>query len=42
MGIKVLVEDPKNMEKIRKREIEILKERLMKVIKAGANVIFTT
>lgn len=34
--------DPKNLEKIRFKECEILKERCEKIIKAGANVILTT
>ena len=42
MGIMVQVNDPKNLEKIRQRELDILKERLALIIKAGANVIFTT
>lgn len=42
MGISVLVSDPKNLEKIRQKEIEILVHRLDMVVKAGANVIFTT
>lgn len=42
MGIQVQVDDPKNLEEIRKREQDILKERLALIIKAGANVIFTT
>jgi T-complex protein 1 subunit alpha len=42
MGIQVLVNDPKNLEQIRKREMDILKERLEKVLAQGVNVIFTT
>ena len=42
MGIQVLVNDPKNLENIRKREQDILKERLEMIINAGATVIFTT
>lgn len=42
MGIQVQVDDPENLEKIRQREQDILKERLELIIKAGANVIFTT
>ena len=42
MGIEVEVLDPKNLEQIRKRECDILKERLDLIIKAGANVIFTS
>jgi T-complex protein 1 subunit alpha len=42
MGIQVQVEDPKSLEEIRRREQDILKERLDLIIKSGANVIFTT
>lgn len=42
MGIQVLVNDPKNLEMIRRREMDILKERLEKIISTGVNVIFTT
>ena len=42
MGIQVLVNDPKNLAEIRKREQDILKERLQLMIDAGVNVIFTT
>lgn len=42
MGIQVLVSDPKNLELIRKRELDILKERLQAILAQGVNVIFTT
>jgi T-complex protein 1 subunit alpha len=42
MGVMVLVDDPKNLEKIRQRECDILKERCEKIIKSGANVVITT
>ena len=42
MGVQVLVNDPKNLENIRKREQDILKERLELIINSGATVIFTT
>lgn len=38
----MLVDDPKNLEKIRQRELDILKERVEMIIAAGANVILTT
>lgn len=37
-----MVNDPKNLEKIRYQECEILKQRCKKIIEAGANVIITT
>lgn len=42
MGVQVLVDDPKNLEKIRQRELDILKERIQMILDAGANVILTT
>jgi len=42
MGVQVLVTDPENLEAIRQRENDIMKERLQKIISAGANVILTT
>jgi T-complex protein 1 subunit alpha len=38
----VLVSDPKELEKIRERELDITKERIEKILAAGANVILTT
>lgn len=42
MGVQVLVSDPKELEKIREREGDITKERIEKILKAGANVILTS
>lgn len=42
MGVQVLVNDPKNLEKIRQKECDVLRDRLKKIIDAGANVILTT
>eukprot|EP00850_Spirogloea_muscicola_P000030 SM000001S04432 [mRNA] locus=s1:115832:120078:- [translate_table: standard] len=42
MGVQVLVNDPKELERIRDREADITKERIEKIMKAGANVILTT
>lgn len=41
LGIQVLVDDPKNLEKIRQKECDVLKSRINKIIEAGANVILT-
>lgn len=41
MGIQVLVDDPENLEKIRKKECDVLKSRVQKILEAGANVILT-
>ncbi len=37
-----MVTDPKELEKIREREFDITKERIQKMLDAGANVILTT
>ncbi|KAL5718374.1 T-complex protein 1 subunit alpha [Ranunculus cassubicifolius] len=42
MGVQVLVSDPRELEKIRQREADMTKERIEKILKAGANVILTT
>eukprot|EP01138_Halocafeteria_seosinensis_P007709 gb/GECG01007877.1/.p1 GENE.gb/GECG01007877.1/~~gb/GECG01007877.1/.p1 ORF type:complete len:523 (+),score=90.86 gb/GECG01007877.1/:1-1569(+) len=42
MGIQVLVNDPEKLEDIRNREADITKEKIQKIIAAGANVILTT
>lgn len=42
MGVHIVVETPDNLEEIRKREIDITKERIAKIMAAGANVILTT
>jgi len=42
MGVQVLVEDPEKLDAIRKRESDITKERIQKILATGANVILTT
>lgn len=42
MGIQIVVTDPKELEKIREREQDITKERIKKMLDAGANVILTS
>jgi len=42
MGVQVLVTDPTELEKIREREADITRERVQKILDAGANVILTT
>merc|ERR1711970_1605653 len=42
LGVQVLVTDPKELEAIRDREADITKERIQKILDAGANVILTT
>ena len=40
--MQVLVTDPKELEKIREREQDITKERIQRILAAGANVVLTT
>ncbi|MBA0570368.1 hypothetical protein Golob_004040, partial [Gossypium lobatum] len=40
LGVQVLVTDPRELEKIRQREADMTKERIEKLLKAGANVYF--
>lgn len=42
LGVQVLVTDPRELEKIRQREADMTKERIEKLLKAGANVILTS
>jgi T-complex protein 1 subunit alpha len=39
MGVQVLVKDPKNLDMIRQREMDICKERCQLIIDAGATVV---
>lgn len=42
LGINITISDPSKAEAIRQRELDITKERIQKMIAAGANVIMTT
>ncbi|CAN4111812.1 unnamed protein product [Withania somnifera] len=42
MGVQVLVTDPRELERIRQREADMTKERIQKLLSAGANVILTS
>lgn len=42
LGVQVLVDDPGKLESIRDRESDITKERIQKILAAGANVILST
>lgn len=42
LGVQITVEDPQQLEKIREREAGIVIERVEMILKAGANVVFTT
>ncbi|KAK4738581.1 hypothetical protein R3W88_002278 [Solanum pinnatisectum] len=42
MGVQVLVNDPRELERIRQREADVTKERIQKLLSAGANVVLTS
>jgi len=42
LGVQFVIKDPSKVEEIKQREADIIKERIEKVLKAGANVVFTT
>jgi T-complex protein 1 subunit alpha len=42
MGVEIKVEDPKELEKIRQKEMDITRDRINCLVKAGANVVLTT
>lgn len=42
MGVQINIDDPDQLEEIRKREYGIVLERIRKIINAGANVVLTT
>lgn len=42
LGVQVVVTEMRNLEDIRAREIEITKERIQKILAAGANVVMTS
>ncbi|KAJ9061224.1 chaperonin-containing T-complex alpha subunit Cct1, variant 2 [Entomophthora muscae] len=42
LGVNIVVEDPQNLEDIRRREVEITTEKIQKILDTGANVILTT
>jgi T-complex protein 1 subunit alpha len=42
MGVQINIDDPDQLEEIRKRETGIIVERIRKILAAGANVVLTT
>ncbi|GME86949.1 unnamed protein product [[Candida] boidinii] len=42
MGVQININDPEQLEEIRKREYGIVLERVRKIINSGANVVLTT
>ncbi|EMR11273.1 T-complex protein 1 subunit alpha [Pneumocystis murina B123] len=42
LGVNIVIDNPNQLEQIRKRESDIIVERIQKILASGANVIFTT
>jgi T-complex protein 1 subunit alpha len=42
LGVNIVIDDPDQLEAIRRREIEITTERIRKILDTGANVVLTT
>ncbi|KAI9598158.1 T-complex protein 1 subunit alpha [Syncephalis fuscata] len=42
LGVQIVIDDPEQLESIRKREADITLERIKKILDTGANVILTT
>jgi len=42
LGVHVVIDDPEKLEEIKKREIDITKEQILKILNTGANVVLTT
>ena len=42
MGVEIKVKDPQEIENIKKREMDITKEKIQKIIDAGARIVLTT
>jgi T-complex protein 1 subunit alpha len=42
MGVSIQVKDPKEIENIKKREMDITKEKIQKILDTGAKVVLTT
>mmetsp|Transcript_55892 Transcript_55892/g.130864 ORF Transcript_55892/g.130864 Transcript_55892/m.130864 type:complete len:547 (-) Transcript_55892:78-1718(-) len=42
MGVNIVIDDPAELEKVRQKEMDITKERIKKIVDAGATAVFTT
>uniref|UniRef100_A0A7S2W807 T-complex protein 1 subunit alpha n=1 Tax=Mucochytrium quahogii TaxID=96639 RepID=A0A7S2W807_9STRA len=42
LGVQVLVKDPRELEALQQREVDITKEKIQSILRSGANVIMTT
>ena len=42
MGVQILIQDPSELEKVRQKELDITKQRCLKILESGANVILSS
>lgn len=42
LGVNIVIKDPKQVEEVKQREADILKEKIQLILKSGANVVLTT
>jgi len=42
MNVNIVIDDPEELEKVRQKEMDITKEKIQKIIKAGTTALFTT
>jgi len=42
MAVNIVIDDPAELEKVRQKEMDITKEKINKIVEAGATVVFTT
>lgn len=42
MGVQILIDDPSELEKVRQKELNITKQRCVKILESGANVILSS
>nr|WCZ58601.1 T-complex protein 1 subunit alpha [Andalucia godoyi] len=42
VGVQIIVNDPRELEALQNREVDMLKKRIQRILDAGANVVFTT
>lgn len=42
MGVQILIDDPAELEKVRQKELDITKQRCIKILASGANVILSS
>lgn len=42
LGVNIVVDNPDQLESIRRRELDITTERIQKILATGANVVLTT